>query len=322
MTVRVRTLDASAPIRGVDPHATPTALRADATQRGGRAVVVDVDVPGLRVAYPLLLEPAGPTGFLARTPEYGGPWPTTGTMDAQHLAAVRAALDLALPEHGVISEVFMLAPDLPARDVVAGAWKTTDGKEIRVVEPAAVVRGEGLRKGRRSDLARARREATVAVSPLDADAARLFAARYAVAMDEKGADDRWRRDARFFSGLADGDTLHAIAQTDGGGAAAIFLVAGPRASYAFSLRWGTSGTATTLVLHEACTVLASRAVHSLSLGGGATDAPDDPLLEFKRSWGGRAVPFRIGARVYDPAAHDALVSAYSARPLPVGAVCP
>jgi hypothetical protein len=322
VTVRILPVEGVAPIRSVDPHATPTALRAEAAARGARAVVADVDVAGLRVVYPLLFEPTGGGAVLARTPEYGGPYPITGVADAGTLRRVRDELDGALPRHGVISEVSMLAPGLPARDDVAAAWDATDGKEIRVVDPAAVARGEGLRKGRRSDLARARREATVAVAPLDADAARAFAAHYAVAMDEKGAADRWRRDARFFDALATGTTLHAIARTDGGGAAAIFLTAGDRASYAYSVRWGASGTATTLVLHDVCRVLASGGVQELTLGGGATDAPDDPLLEFKRSWGGRAVAFRLGARVYDPAAHDALVAADAARPLPAGAVRP
>lgn len=322
MTVRLRPLAEADPIPGVDPHSTPVALGAEATHRGGRAIVAEVEVDGLHVAYPLLLEPGGPTGVLARTAEYGGPFPRAGSPDVARLGAVRAELDRALARHGVVSEVFMLAPDLAGRDAVATAWNTADGKEIRVVAPDAVANGEGLRKGRRSDLARARREAAVTVAELDASTAHDFAARYAAAMDGLGAAERWRRDGAFFAALATAGTLHAEAANEVGGSAAIFLVAEARASYAFSARWGTSGTTTTLALHEACRVLADRGVASLTLGGGATDGPDDPLLEFKRSWGGRAVPFRIGARVYDPAAHAALVAAGAARPLPEGAVRP
>jgi hypothetical protein len=160
------------------------------------------------------------------------------------------------------------------------------------------------------------------VRALDAGAADEFAGHYARAMSEKRAADRWQRDGAYFAALVAGRPLYAEARTQAGGAAAIFLTAGPRASYAYSVRWGASGTATTLVLHEACVALAGAGVLTLTLGGGATDASDDPLLEFKRSWGGDAVPFRIGARVYDADAHDALVAADAARPLPVGAVRP
>jgi hypothetical protein len=322
MTVRLLPCAEAAPIPGVDPHAAPAALQAEAAQRWGRAVVAEIEVPALRVAYPLLLVPGGAHGVLARTPEYGGPYRRAGRVDARTLAAVRTELDRALPDHGVVSEVFMLAPDLPARDLVAAVWSTADGKEIRVVDPAAVAAGDGLRKGRRSDLARARREADVAVRSFDGGAVDEFAVHYARAMDAMQAADRWRRDRAYFGALAGGNTLYAEARTEGGGAAALFLTAGPRASYAYSVRWGASGTATTLVLHEACVALATAGVLTLTLGGGATDASDDPLLEFKRSWGGEAVPFRIGARVYDPDAHAALVEADAARPLPVGAVRP
>jgi hypothetical protein len=322
MTVRLFPSDEAAPIPGVDPHAGPAVLRAEAAERRGRAVIAEVEVPALRAAYPLLLVPAGAGGVLARTPEYGGPYPRAGRMDARTLAAVRAELDRALPDHGVVSEVFMLAPDLPERDLVAEVWSATDGKEIRVVDPGVVAAGDGLRKGRRSDLARARREATVTVGSLDDGTADDFAGHYARAMDTKQAADRWRRDRDYFAALTGDAPLYAEARTEGGGAAAIFLTAGPRASYAYSVRWGASGTATTLVLHEACVALADAGVLALTLGGGVTDASDDPLLEFKRSWGGEAVPFRIGARVYDVDAHAALVAADVARPLPVGAVRP
>ncbi len=157
---------------------------------------------------------------------------------------------------------------------------------------------------------------------LDLAGAQRFATRYADAMAAKHADDRWTRSAVFFAALVDGTTMLAEVQTAVGGAGAVFLVAGAWASYAFSVRWGAAGPATTLVVHEACRVLADRGVAALTLGGGVGDASDDSLLAFKRSWGGRAVPFRIGARVYVPEAHAALVEAGVARPLPAGAVRP
>lgn len=320
MSVTIARVSDGPPIPDVDPHCRATSLVAEAAAVGAEAVTLEIAVRDVAVAYPLLLTDIAGIGVLARTVEYGGPFLRCGAVDAHIWPAARALLDDALPRLGVISEVFMLAAGLPDRDAVAHAWGATAGKEIRVVDPAAVAAGTGLRKGRRSDLARARRELTVAARPLDARGALTFATRYAEAMQAKGATDRWRRGPGFFRALADGTTLLVEAGDRAAGAAAIFLVAGPRASYAFSARWGAPGPAASAVLAEGCRVLAAAGVSDVVLGGGVTDAPDDSLLDFKRSWGGAGVPFLIGARVYDAGAHRRAVVAGRARPLPATAV--
>ena len=185
-----------------------------------------------------------------------------------------------------------------------------------------MTQGDGLSKGRRSDLARAQREASIGAAPLDAGTAADFAAHYARAMDEKQAPDRWRRSPAFFAALVDGSTFITRAETAAGGASAVFLVAHRRASYAFSVRWGSAATTSTLALHEGCRALSARGVDTMTLGGGVGDAAADSLLAFKRSWGGTGLRFRIGARAYVPDAHAELVAAGRARPLPAGTVPP
>ena len=119
VSVRLLPLAEADPIPDVDPHSGPTALAAEAAERGARAVVAEVAVPGLAVACPLVLEPAGPHRFLARSAEYGGPFLRAGTPVVARFAAVRRALDAALADAGVISEVWMLAPGLEGRDEIA-----------------------------------------------------------------------------------------------------------------------------------------------------------------------------------------------------------
>ncbi len=120
MSVRLLSLADAASIPGVDPHSTPVALAAEAAERRARAVVAEVEAGGLTVAYPLLLQSGGDHGLLARTSEYGGPFVRAGAPTPIALSSVRSRLDDALAAAGVVSEVAMLAPDLPARDEIAG----------------------------------------------------------------------------------------------------------------------------------------------------------------------------------------------------------
>ncbi len=320
MSVTLGRVSDGPPIPGIDPHGTVTNLTAEAAASGAEAVTVEISARDIAVAYPLLLTEVPGVGVLARTVEYGGPYVRAGDVGPRTWRSVRSALDDALPRVGVVSEVFMLATGLPDRDAVAAGWGAVPGKEIRVVEPAAVAAHRGLRKGRRSDLARARRDLTVAARPLDARGALTFASRYAEAMRAKGATARWQRGPAFFRALADGTTLLVEAGDPSAGAAALFLVAGARASYAFSARWGAPGPGASAVLAAGCSALADAGVTEVVLGGGVTDASDDPLLDFKRSWGGAAVPFLIGARVYDADAHARAVAAGRARTLPASTV--
>jgi hypothetical protein len=306
----------------LDPYCDRALLRAEARARGNRPVLLVTEGPQWSARVPYVLWGSGPGATLARTPDYGGPW-IRGTVDDAGLAALREALDRTLIALGAVSEVALLSVWLPHRDRIAAAWSVVPTREVRVLPLEPMTDPKALAKGRRSDLSRAQRDLVAAWRPFDPSDAEEFADHHAAHMARVGAGTRWDLGSPYFRALAESPLVDAvIARADGpsGGAACVIFRSGPRAAYAFAERWGDAPGATTLALWTACVELRAGGVDELLLGGGTTDDPDDPLLAFKRSWGGSAVPMLVGARAFDRAAHDRLVAAGVARPLPEPAV--
>jgi hypothetical protein len=305
----------------LDPHCRPGALAAHRVLER-RTLHLWAEGPGWRCLYPLVCTPTD-GGWVARTPEYGGPWIDTPRDRAGDAArALREALDAHLPALGIVSEVFVLSVWLPHRPAVAAAWSTRSPREVVVVTvPAGGPDPATWGSQRRRDLRRAG-PAAVAVAPLDAAGAARFAARYRAWSARLGVEPRWQLGSEFFAALveAGADAHLAWWECEPGGAAAVLLTHGPRWSYAWVARWGEVPGATTAMLAGALRAAARHGPAEVLLGGGRTDDPDDGLFSFKRTWGGRTVPLPVGARVYDPAGHDAAVRAGQARPLPGWAV--
>ena len=313
MTVVVRDVRAAHPPSAVDPHLQPAYLLAVAEATGQRAVEVSGEGSGWSVQYPLLLQSSG-AGWLARSPDYGGP-----VIEADDplsaLPAVRCAIDDALKAFGVISEVCLSSPWLPHLDALATSWDWRPRKPVCVwALPPDLA---SVSHGRRADL---RNPMPTAEGLLDERSARAFAQRYAVAMERIGAAPRWRLDEDYFVAIAGTGLVHHVqAGDETSGAAGLFLHGGSHAAYLFSVRWGAASGGPSRVLWRAAELLAERGAVDLLLGGGASGDADDPLLAFKRSWGGREVPQLIGARCFDPA-EQARAEAEGARPLPLNAV--
>jgi hypothetical protein len=313
-----------------DPYCGREYLAAVSAASGSRAILVVVEGPEWRAQYPLLLQPLPRDRWLARTPEYGGPSIFLTRADAAPALAREAALicrqavDEALAGQGVISEVFLLSPWLPHRQVVAAAWSAGEGKPVCLVHGVdQPERWSRLRKGRRSDITRARRELDLSWGVFDAPAALRFAYHYQPAMDAFGAAERWRFDDAWFQTLAeqaDGRLLAATADGTYGGATALFLTGHARAAYFLATRWGEAPGAASLALWTGIAELVQAGVTGVTLGGGASDDDNDPVLSFKRSFADEEVPLLLGARVFDTIAHDEAVAVGQARPLPPGAV--
>lgn len=307
-----------------DPHCLRPVLAA-ARVAGRRPVLVHAEAQGWRGVYPLVWIPTGDGRFLARSPDYGGPWIDAAPAGAGHAAtAFRRALDAALPRWGVVSEVCVCSVWLPHRDAVAAAWAARSTRQVVLCAvPAGGPDPATYTLQRRRDLRRAAGH-PARVDDLQPSTAPWFAARYEEWMTEIGAPDRFRPGRAFFDALAGAGApvllarcLHAT-----GGAAALFLRHRQRASYAYVARWGEPSGAPSAVLHAALRTLARSEPVEVLLGGGRSDDPDDPLLRFKRSWGGRLVPLSVAARVFDPDAHCRLVAEGQARDLPHWAVQP
>jgi hypothetical protein len=305
-----------------DPYCSRPYLAATERGLGRRPVLVLAQAREWRAVYPVVLEPVSRQRFLARTPDYGGPWIDAVDVDAA-ASEFRSALDELLPSLGVISEVILLSPWLPGRDSIATRWQCLPEKLVVLLDLGMGVDSLHLTKGRRSDLGRARREASTEFHPLDPDAAAEFSRYYAAHMNQVDGAVRWRLGPEFFRALALASHEEATiswARRADGGAASLFLRSGAHAAYAFSTRWGNAGTAATLSMWTAFEELARGGVREVLLGGGLTSRSEDSLLSFKRSWGGQLDQIFIAARAFDRYAHERLVAAGSARPLPIGTI--
>ena len=87
-------------------------------------------------------------------------------------------------------------------------------------------------------------------------------------------------------------------------------VSGPDGGVPLCFHHGTPGGAPPVRALERAADLGLEALH---LGGGATVSPDDPLLKFKRSFGGRRLPFQVARVTADVARFNALIRAWEAK---------
>ncbi|MDP9100545.1 MAG: hypothetical protein M3N21_00100 [Actinomycetota bacterium] len=296
-----------------DPFAHPRYLRAVAHATDRTAVEVRCQGDGWSVRYPLLLEAFGGSGWLARTPDYGGPV-LSGVATGSAAREARARVDSVLRAHRVISEVTLSSPFSPLAPSLAHAWGLRPSKPVCTwpIPPEQ----SRLSHGRRTDLRRTE-NAPVTFELLDGPQAAAFAASYGAAMERVDAAHRWRLDVGYFTALAQSGLVYRCAvQEAEGGADALFLVHGRHAAYLFATRWGASTGASSRVLWAAGEKLSASGVKDILLGGGVTDDDADPLLRFKRSWGGTEQVQLLGARCFDIPAQQLAEDAGSARPLP------
>jgi len=305
-----------------DPHESRAYLRGVALTRGLRPVLVVAEGGEWKASYVLLLSPLSTGRWLARTPEYGGPWFDTSNVPVA-AREMRPQLDATLRSLDVVSEVFALGPWLHGRDEIAHGWDARPEKRIFTtsLRDLAQLR-RSFRKGRRADIARGARDFEVRVGPLTGEGAEQFAFAYTQAMQRIGAADRWQLGPEYFVALVEAGADLTEVQVSRGcaGATAIFLTAEARASYLFATRVGDAPGAASAALWHGMAALADRSVVDLNLGGGVGDGDDDPLLRFKRSMSSGEAILHLGARCFDSVAHAAAVVDGVARPLPDGAV--
>lgn len=284
-------------------------------------VVVTTTGDGWSGSLVLLLRSVGSDGWIARTPDFGGPECGGGGNNAR---LMRSAIDDLLRSEGIISEVTLFSPWRTGVKDVLAAWHASPEKLVQLlwITDLPAVRA-AMSSGRRYDLRRAERHLQCETRDFTPAAARQFAEHYADLMERHGAEKRFRLDPKYFDALATqaGNSLVlAEATEDDSGASVLYLHDRSRAAYLHSVRWGASTGATTLCNWRAFERLADLGVEEVNLGGGLTAEPDDPLLAFKRGFGGLSAALHLAARVYDPEAHQRAVSSGLARPLPRCAV--
>jgi serine/alanine adding enzyme len=286
-----------------------------------KPVVIATAGENWRGSLVLLLRKAGADGWIARTPDFGGPELDGGGNEA---SLMRNLLDGLLRSEGVISEVTLFSPWRTGQEDILATWKARPEKLVQVlsITDLPALKAE-MSSGRRYDLRRAERHLGCAVKEFTPESARKFAGSYADLMERLEAEGRFRLGSEYFEALAiQGGSSVVFAEAAGGdsGAAVLYLYDRTRAAYLHSVRWGASTGATTICNWRAFERLAELGVEEVNLGGGVTSEPDDPLFVFKRGFGGHSATLQLAARVYDAEAHKRAVSAGLARPLPECAV--
>ncbi len=315
-----------------DLYYRPAYARAYELEGQGRAVAVHVGRPDAHFLFPCLLRPlsslpfaTGAAGQDAVTPYgYGGllslrpAHPTP----AQLRDGITAFADWCKSQ-GIISVLLRLHPLLEQGQAVGQV--ANPNLWVHPFGPTTAIdlgnwTEASLRKGRRSDLAVARRSLRVTWSsaahsssggPPLAEALGLFRALYESTMDRLGASVFYHFSPAYYVALADGvgeGMAVALAwrqqQAVGG---SIFLADRHFAHYHLSATNddGRALKATTLLIREAVDWARSRGCLRLHLGGGVSG--DDSLFEFKKGFGGDVYQYAFAGLICDPARYQALL---------------
>jgi hypothetical protein len=254
-------------------------------------------VPGLRHAIP-----ADPSRDDVESCPSGYAGPLTNG-DASFLAAAWQAWREEMARDRVVSVFLRLHP------FVGNARWLPPFAVLRRERPAAHVdlAAYAPEKRHRNTVARARRLGAVVQWDVAWDA---FPALYADAMERLQAPERVRFGPAYFASLRSlGAELASVHDAAGLVAGALF-VNGPRtAFYHHAVRRADAGSHVAgLLLEEAVERCRARGQDGLFLGGGRSAAPDDALLRFKQSLGGRLVDYEVAILPTDPAAFERLVA--------------
>src|SRR5262245_23816809 len=142
-----------------------------------------------------------------------------------------------------------------------------------------------------------------------------FVALYHASMERLGAAHDLRFTAGFFAALWNLPAARLAVAREAGAlkAGAVFLFGDRWVHYYLSARKASAGNyATSVLIDAALDSAAALNLDGVYLGGGRSTAADDDLLRFKRSVGGRLLPYRVGRVVVDEGAFEQLTRAWTA----------
>jgi hypothetical protein len=287
-----------------------------ALEDGGQASLVELDgerllVPGMRTPIPdtALADLQTPNG-------YGGPLGTAG-MTGARLAAAWEAWRSAAAANGVVAAFFRLHPLVDTT-----RWLPSDATILDDRETVLVALEDGLDAALKRAEARLRNKVQRAFAgglavqwnaPADWP---QFEALYADAMERLGAASALRFPAAYFARLRalPSVSLATISDARGVSAACVFLHGARWTHYHLGARRADADGD-----HMACIFYSAieRAAHSGSrgvhLGGGATTAPDDSLLRFKKRFSDRLLRYRVARVITDRERFTELIAVWQAR---------
>lgn len=266
---------------------------------------------GNRFAYPFLLTPVilndEDTGYHDISSIYGYAGPLSMSQDKAFLGKAWAVFDAWATEHQVIAEFtrFSLYAD--------NAGFAHPRTSVEVNRPQAVTNVPDnkdalfaiLNKKTRNMIRKAEKSGLEARILNPGDHIKSFRKLYDETMDRNNAPDFFAYDDRYYDlllSLPEGEVVLAGVYNEGRMiAAAMALVHGRGALYhlgASEQEYNNLG-AGNFVLFEMQKFLLEQGVKFITVGGGRTTAPDDPLFRFKQSNAGSVLNFHIGKRIVD-----------------------
>jgi hypothetical protein len=244
---------------------------------------------------------------------YGGP--LAHGLDEDALTRAWQHFDEVARARRVIAEFVRFHPGLRNQQLYSG----------RVVEDRAVVTVDldvpdllASYSGRaRTAIRKALRGGLSAAWLTRDDAIAQFPAFYRRCMEEIGATAFYFFPDEYFVRLLGLSSARVVAIQRGEKTLSMgaFLMGPEQAEYHLS---GTAADArpsgaTNLLLHAAADAAKEAGCRRLYLGGGTSSRPDDPLLNFKRSFAESEASFYFGGRVHDIQAYDALRARHRER---------
>jgi serine/alanine adding enzyme len=245
---------------------------------------------------------------------YGYTGPIATTDSVSFLARAWGGFDAWCLKHGVVSEFIRFNPFLKTsrfaapqtevdvdREMINVRLDRNEGDLWNSYEP---VQRNRVRKALKNQM-RCREIGLERGLP-------VFRALYEATMRRAGASSFYFFPGTYYDAIGSNLSLHAllffVMCQDEPVAAALFLTSGETIHYHLGgsseeyLRLAPNN----LLFHQVAVWGQQRGFKNLHLGGGRTNRPDDPLLRFKKRFGGEVVPLHLGRRVHDRARYDAL----------------
>ena len=282
--------------------------------RGDGSVLI---VPAMRSAVPQSLVEGGRTlaWDLESCNGYGGPIGTPNPSE-EFLESAWAAWREDCRKRGIVAAFFRLHPLLRNEDYLpSGARIINDRETVYLDYSASLPELWASADSRFRNMVRKARREDVQIQWNEAEAWHGVAAFYGRAMERLQAPDTLRFSPDYFGTLKSlpGAELASIRRDGRLVAVAVFLVSGRFCHYHVSARDPDAGNHLhSAILQAAIERNAERGLQGMHLGGGRTNLPDDALLRFKRSTGGRLCTFKIALVVADPQGYGRLCAAWQA----------
>ena len=298
------------------PGLHPLYIAADATRHRDRRPEFHVFTDGGAVFYHgYLTGPVPGTAFRDIETAYGYGGPVATSTDRDFLRAAWAEYGGICADTGVLAEFMRFHPMVDnARFHGAVASFNRQTVWVDLLRPNV---SDGF-KSRARTAARKAEKAGVTIEWVDGPRfLETFPAMYDTHMKWIGASPAYFFPRAYHEALAAlPDARLALAFLDGAAiAGSIFLIDGHLMEYHLSAsnREGRDRSATNLILLAAAGLGWAEGCRVLHLGGGNSDAPDDPLFFFKCGFSSGRADYRIAGTVHHREAYDALSRAWLAE---------